>query len=70
MADSECWICKQKAEWRNEKLNNIRSEAKQYAIDNGKMVAIFKIGINWCFAEYTTELGQQYPDAELVSQYP
>jgi len=58
----DCWICQQKDEWRNEKLNKVRNEAKQYAIEHGKTVAIWKEGTNYKYGIYT---GQA--NCELVS---
>ena len=46
---SECWICKQKAEYRREKLTNARLMAMQKAKDEEKTMAIWKQGYEYKF---------------------
>lgn len=41
---SDCWVCKQKAEWKQQKLNQAREEAKQLSAATGKTVAIIQNG--------------------------
>jgi len=41
---SDCWVCKQKAEWKQEKISKVREEAKQRSAATGKTVAIVQKG--------------------------
>lgn len=44
---SDCWICKQKAEYKLEKLNAARLAAKQQANEQGQTMAIIQEGFNY-----------------------
>ena len=44
---ADCWICKQKAEYKLEKLNAARSAAKIQANESGKTMVIIKEGCNY-----------------------
>lgn len=39
-----CWICKEKAEWKRQKLDAARIEAKQKAVEIGETMAIVREG--------------------------
>jgi len=44
---AECWICIQKAAWKNEKINAARAAAKLQANEQGQTMAIYKEGCNY-----------------------
>jgi hypothetical protein len=44
---SDCWVCKQKAEWKNELINAAKLKAKLQANEQGKTMAIIKEGCNY-----------------------
>jgi hypothetical protein len=62
---SDCWVCNQKAEWKNEKLNIARKEAQLQAHEQGKTMAIIKNGCLY-------EVKEAYPGiaaVEIVSKH-
>lgn len=40
---SDCWVCNQRAEVKNEKMNAIRAEAKKRSTEEGKTMAIVQM---------------------------
>lgn len=44
---ADCWICKQKAEWKNELINAARLKAKLQANEQGETMAIIKEGCTY-----------------------
>lgn len=39
---SDCWVCNQKAEYKHEKMNRLRDEAKIRSAESGKTMAIIQ----------------------------
>jgi len=39
---SDCWVCQQKAEWKQEQINRAREEAKQRSMETGKTMVIVR----------------------------
>jgi hypothetical protein len=61
----QCWICKDRGEWMNEKINAARKQAKEKAHEQNKTMAIIKEGAIFKIVE-------AYPgiDAfEIISRY-
>lgn len=44
---ADCWICEQKAEWKNNLINAARLKAKLQANEQGNTMAIIKEGCNF-----------------------
>lgn len=44
---SDCWICKQKGEWKRDTKNKIIEEAKLLSKQHGQTMAIWKEGCIW-----------------------
>lgn len=57
-----CWRCEQKAQWRREKLDRIREEAKQQSLIDGKTLVIWKEGTLYCF-------GADLPEGATAIEY-
>ena len=52
-----------------QQLQEIRNEAKTYAIKNEKPVAIYKEGYDWRFCEYEIAIIYNYPITEVLSKH-
>lgn len=62
---ADCWVCKERGEWLNEKINAARTEAKKKAHEEGKTMAILKEGCIFKIVE-------AYPGIEafeIISRY-
>ena len=64
-----CDGCLISGKGQNESLDVLRSQAKKYAVENEKTVAIYKEGFEFRFieAEKASELG--YPVVEIISKH-
>ncbi|MBP9845835.1 MAG: hypothetical protein KBD43_07270 [Saprospiraceae bacterium] len=60
-----CWICEQKAAFRQEAKNKIIEEAKIKAKENGKTMAIWKEGCIWKTDTADNSIGK--PNREFIS---
>jgi|DEB19_MinimDraft_2_1074335.scaffolds.fasta_scaffold03370_4 hypothetical protein len=61
----ECWVCKERSQWLNEKINEARADAKKQANEKGKTMAILKEGPIFTIVE-------AYPGIEafeVISRY-
>ncbi len=61
----ECWVCIERSQWLNEKINSARAEAKKQANEQGKTMAILKEGAIFTIVE-------AYPGIEafeIISRY-
>ena len=65
---SDCWVCKQKAEYRLEKLKTARESASKKAQDEQKTMAIWKEGCQYKYGE--PESAGSNKIIEYISQYP
>lgn len=55
---SDCWICKQKAEWKKERLTAARKQAQQQANETGLTMAIVRTsGCDYIIFEATEANG-------------
>jgi len=61
---SDCWICKEKAAWKLEKLNAARAAAKIQTSEQGATMAIIKKGCN-----YTVYAIGAIPSGSTVVEY-
>lgn len=62
---ADCWVCKQKAEWKQEAKNKIILEAKIKSKESGQTMAIWKEGCKW-FTD-TAEASNGKPNREFIS---
>lgn len=64
---TDCWICTQKAEWKAEKLNTARAEAKTMANETGNTIAIYKVGCDFKLMNAFDSNG--FNVVEFISKY-
>ena len=60
--DLDCFLCKQKQEWLDERLNLARTAAKEQATLTGETMAIVKTGANYTVvkASELTQSGMEF----------
>jgi hypothetical protein len=63
-----CFDCIKKI--GEEELNNIRQQAKLKAVTDGKAMAIYKEGSEYCFIAASEAIAGSYPVIEFVSSLP
>ena len=55
--DQNCYLCKQKQQWLDEKLNLARVAAKEQAFETGETMAIVKQGANYTIVKASELIG-------------
>lgn len=63
-----CWICIQKAEWKAEKLNAVRTQAKIVANEQNQTMAIIQETTSYLIIK-ATDLTPGQTVIEFVSKY-
>lgn len=63
----DCWVCKQKKDWKSEQLKAIRATAKQKANEQNETMAIIKEGCIYRVIK-ASDL-EDLNGAEFVSKY-
>jgi len=66
---SGCEGCIVSAKGQSMQLDQVKQEAKQYATENNKTMAIYKEGNDYCYIEAGEAVRNGLPVMEFISQH-